>query len=110
MSKFRCFRLKNRMLFANCISNLIGVLVTLFLFRSGEVRIPEVIHETTRNVDWFFMPAAFLTGFLFTVTYERPIRSYINFDYRRIRISDTLRLRARQGLLNEPLIHRRITD
>jgi adenylate cyclase len=102
MTKFKLFRLKNAMLFANFISNVIGVSVVLFLAtRIDPGGYPEIA-ELTLSTNIFFIPCAFAFPFIMTFIYERSIRRYLNDRYRGQPISPEVTIRIRQGLLNEP--------
>ena len=100
MSKFKCFLLKNRMLFANLFANLIGVCVSYVVLRSADV----AIYILSKRIDMFFLPASFTLGFAVTFCYELPIRRYLNLKYRGASISEEFSTRVRRRLLNEPFV------
>jgi sigma-B regulation protein RsbU (phosphoserine phosphatase) len=84
------------------LANCIGVLsVFLLSFRSISPPTPEIIDLTIR-VARFFEPLSFLFIVISTVLYERPIRHYLNRQYRGNTIKQDLKIKARQRLLNEP--------
>ena len=101
MTWFTCFRLKNAMLLANLISNMIGVSVTLFINRSV-FRAAEEMRELAHLVDLIFLPASFMVPFIVTLLYERPIRQYVNLVYRKQEIPHGATGKVHRRLLNEP--------
>ena len=89
MTRFRLWTLKNEMLGANFLANLIGiVLIKLFLLRT-EGSIPEEFlqHPVSNFMDYVFIPAAFTFVFITTLIYERPIRSYLNAKFDKASVS-----------------------
>jgi adenylate cyclase len=102
MTKLKLLRLKNAMLIANFISNVIGVGVVLFLaHRVDPIGYPKIAGLTHR-INWIFIPCAFTLPFLVTVLYERPIRRYLNIRYREGLISQDFAIKVHKRLLNEP--------
>ena len=102
MTRKRIFRIKNAMLLANLISNVIGVSVVLFLTRSfGAPQFPEII-KVANKVSAYFIPCAFLVPTFLTVFYERPIREYLNGIGNRNGERKKIPMVVRQRLLNEP--------
>jgi len=77
MTKLKLLRLKNAMILANFISNVIGVSVVLFL---------------AHRIDPIGL----------TLIYEKPIRRYLNLNYHREPVSEAFTIRVHQRLLNEP--------
>ena len=76
MTRLLVFRLKNAMIGANLISNVIGVAVVFLMTQtSGTGPTPEMERWITK-VDKVFLPLSFLVPFLITLAYERPIRGY----------------------------------
>jgi sigma-B regulation protein RsbU (phosphoserine phosphatase) len=102
MKMFTLFRLKNQMFFFNLLANLIGILFTFGLsFRSISPPTPEIMDLTLR-VARFFEPLSFLFIVVLTMIYERPIRHYLDRQYRGKAISHSLNIKVQQRLLNEP--------
>ena len=103
MTKLKLLKLKNALLFANLISNTVGILVIVFILRrAGDLIEPEILMLTNR-IHLFFLPLSFIIPLAITVTYERPIRHYLEKQYRNESISKEAALLARRRLLNEPL-------
>ncbi len=107
MKKIKLIYLKNQMLVANSIANFIGVLVVkTLMFRIQEAFATEIL-ETPIIADWaeaLFSPFAFSFVTVMTLLYEKPIRHYLNAQFRRTSIPQDLKLKARQRLLNEPFV------
>jgi cytochrome c biogenesis factor len=103
MTQLAHFSLKNRMLFANMISNAVGVGVVLFL--TGHTALssfsPEA-YEVIRVVHLIFIPFAFLVPIIMVIRYERPIRLQLNLEQTGREVSGEVLSRARRQLLNEP--------
>ncbi len=102
MTRFTLFRLKNAMLFANLISNVIGVSVVMFLSRRAPYMSLEEIRQLAYIIDLIFIPCAFMVPCVVTVLYERPIRHYLNMAHRTRPIPRDFAVRVNQRLLNEP--------
>ncbi|MDQ1336502.1 MAG: hypothetical protein QG552_3452 [Thermodesulfobacteriota bacterium] len=105
MTRRDAFRLKNRMLFANIISNAIGVGVVLFLIRHAGLPsvLPEA-HRVMQVIHMIFLPFAFLLPIILVIGYERPIRSHLNREWTGQDISAEGLSQARRRLLNEPFV------
>jgi serine phosphatase RsbU (regulator of sigma subunit) len=106
MTRFRLWRLKNEMLAANFLANLIGVgLIELFLLRT-EGSIPEEFlqHHVADIVNTVFNLGAFTFVLITTLIYERPIRAYLNAKFDKASVSSATEHSARQRLLNEPFV------
>lgn len=102
MTRNRIFRIKNAMLLANLISNMIGVFVVLFLTRSsGAPQFPEIINMANK-VSAYFVPCAFIVPTFLTIFYELPIRKYLNGIGNRGEERKEVPMVVRQRLLNEP--------
>jgi len=101
MKRTKLIRLRNAMLLANGISNVIGVSVILFLNFTSAQRPPE-IRELALRIDFIFIPLSFLLAFAVTVLYERPIRLYLKMAFQGETAPDSLTVLARHRLLNEP--------
>jgi adenylate cyclase len=102
MSRVECFRIKNAMIIANLISNLIGVAVVILLGRiSSSPASGELLQLMERTHSWF-IPPSMLLPLALALIYERPIRKHFEdlFDGRTS--SPEATLAARRRLLNEP--------
>jgi len=104
MKKSKLFHLKNEMLIANGIANFIGVFwVTHMKPTTGEMG--ELFEYSIPYwIDALFDPFAFSFVMVMTLLYEKPIRHYLNALFRRTFISEDLKFKARQRLLNEPFV------
>jgi hypothetical protein len=104
MTKIKGIYLKNQMLVANTIANVIGVwLVNTLMLRIQEVRAREILeYPIAQWTSALFSPFAFSFVKVMTLLYEKPIRQYLNALYKRTSIPQGLKLKARQRLLNEP--------
>ena len=102
MTRLLLFRLKNAMLGANLIANVIGVAVVFLMTQtSGTGSTPE-IERWIRTVDKIFLPASFLVPMMITLIYERPIRRYWKKRYQGVPPGESETVKARTRLLNEP--------
>ena len=102
MSAFTCFRVKNHLIFANFISNAIGVLVISFLSLTSDTTNSPDLMQLSQRTSAVFLPFSFLLPMVATLIYERPIRLYLNMLPDRRSLSEPIVLRARKRLLNEP--------
>ena len=103
LNRREAFRLKNRMLFANLISNAIGVGVVIYLSRnSGLHSFSLDAFQTIRIAHLIFLPWSFLLPIILVIWYERPIRGYLNQETRGEEIPFENLIRVRRRLLNEP--------
>ncbi|MGD9258847.1 MAG: SpoIIE family protein phosphatase, partial [Desulfobacterales bacterium] len=104
MTKTKLLHLKNEMLAANILANLIGVLFIQILLESTEDPIIESIFQIpiVDAVDSIFTPMAFLFVTVTSLIYERPIRAYLTAKFNRTSISPDLESSARRRILNEP--------
>jgi adenylate cyclase len=102
MTKFKLYRLKNAMLFANFISNVIGVSMVMFLAERAVFEPSEQIRRLAYSIDLIFLPSAFILPLVVTVLYERPIRHYLKMAYHNKVIPQEFAVRVHQRLLNEP--------
>jgi len=102
MTQFEIFCLKNRMLFYNMFTNLIGVWIIILLsFRSISPPFYEIA-EFAHRINMICIPVLFLFIFITQVYYERPIRKYLNsIIYNKFRNADT-KIKAKRRLLNAP--------
>ena len=106
MTGWRLFHLKNEMLAANFLANLIGAILVQALIFRAETPIPDSLFEN-RLAYWFdaaFTPFAFIFVTVATLIYERSIRQYLTARSNQISISPELESKARQRLLNEPFV------
>ena len=106
MTKWKLFHLKNEMLVANFLANLIGVygVNTMMLMATGKPKLETWEHAIPFWIDALFTPFAFGFVYVMTLIYEKPIRRYLNSVYRKETIYPDLKSVARQRLLNEPFI------
>ena len=103
MTKFKLFRLKNEMIFANAFANLFSVEFVHKLMFKAEPLPAEIWEIPVVDVmDTIYAPSAFLFVLVITLLYERPIRLYLNAKFKRSEVSAELENRARQKVLNEP--------
>ena len=103
MTRFKLIRLKNSMMFANALSNAIGICVTVFMsfFESRTLLSPEYIDFMGR-LNMIFLPASFALGFGLAFIYERPIRDFLNNKFHGVPMTGEAETAARRRLLNEP--------
>jgi len=106
MKKIKLIYLKNQMLVANTIANFIGVLlVNTLMLRIQETFAREILETPIAHwTNALFSPFAFSFVTVMTLLYEKPIRHYLNALFRRTSISQDVKLKARQRLLNEPFV------
>ncbi|MCP3888050.1 MAG: SpoIIE family protein phosphatase [Desulfobulbaceae bacterium] len=106
MTRFRLWQLKNEMMAANFLANLIGVgLIELFLLRTeGSIPAEFLQHPVANLVDYLFYFIAFTFIPITTLIYERPIREYLNAEFNKASVSSATEHTARQRLLNEPFV------
>jgi adenylate cyclase len=102
MTRLRLHRLKNAMLLANFISNVIGVAVVFLMTKTSGTGITPEMERWTRTVDMVFLPASFFVPMLITLIYERPIRGYWEKRYHGVPPDESETVKARARLLNEP--------
>jgi len=103
MNKTKLFYLKNQMLVANGIANFIGVFLAIVLIIRSEPYPKEFLDNPFIYwTDVLFTPFTFIFVTVMTLLYEKPIRYYLNALFRRTSISEDLKLKACQRLLNEP--------
>jgi adenylate cyclase len=101
MKKSKLFRIKNAMLLANAISNIIGVCVVIFLGRIAPSA-PSEILQLTNRIHLVFIPCAFILPVVLTIRYEHFIRRYLNMVHLGEPIPEDFKVRVHQRLLNEP--------
>ena len=102
MTKAEHFSLKNSLLLANALSNLIGVCVVFALVRRPTFPSTPESLDFGGIVSIFFVPLAFLVPILIILAYERPIRRYLDLSYRQEGQAEALLGEVRKRLLNEP--------
>lgn len=104
MTWFSVFRVKNSMLFANFISNAIGLGIVLFLISQSAPALPAGVEQVIKRMHMIFNPLAFAFATIFTLFYERPIRRYLSNRYGGKPESREKPYEARRRLLNEPFV------
>lgn len=102
MTKAEHFRMKNFLLLANALSNLIGVCVVFALVRRLTFLSTSESWNIGRIISSFFVPLAILVPIPMILAYERPIRKYLDMRYRQERQAEALLGEVRKRLLNEP--------
>ncbi len=106
MTKFRSLHLKNEMIAANFLANLIGVFFVTKLSQRAETPYPEYLFQNpvVDLIDSIFAPFAFTFVAIMTLKYERPIRHYLTAIFNRESIPENLENEARRKILNEPFV------
>jgi sigma-B regulation protein RsbU (phosphoserine phosphatase) len=104
MKKSKLFHLKNDLLFANGISNLIGVIFVSILTRSPVAPMPYDIAAIVDRINAIFSSSAFTFVIIVTVIYERPIRRFLNRKYRQSEVPQEFQIEACRRVLNEPFV------
>jgi serine phosphatase RsbU (regulator of sigma subunit) len=106
MTKRKLLHLKNEMLAANFLANIIGVFVVNALMYTGEGFTNKILWEYTIPfwIDALFTPFAFTFVTVMTLRHEKPIRRYLTAMYKQTPIPEDLEKIARQRLLNEPFV------
>jgi hypothetical protein len=84
MTKRKLLHLKNEMLAANFLANIIGVFVVNALMYTGEGFTNKILWEYTIPfwIDALFTPFAFTFVTVMTLRYEKPIRRYLTAMYK----------------------------
>ena len=101
-NRFRNFRIKNSLIIANIVSNLIGISIAiLFSYQSIYPSQPDLAH-IARSIHALFLPTVFGLALIITLIYERPIRRVMNAKIRSDKVSVVEEMIARRRLLNEP--------
>ena len=102
MTPRKRFILKNRMLLANMVSNLIGAVgVNALLLRSTRTLTTEFGQAHATLIEIIFTPTVFIFAFVATLIYEGPIRRYVDQCYRRQAAAE-VPLKVQQRVLNAP--------
>jgi len=106
MTKIQHWHLKNDMLAANILANLIAVTFFQGLMFRAEPPPPDFIWQIPLIdfIDAVFTPAAFIFVFVMTLIYERPIRSYLNTRFDGNKVTAEMESGARRKILNEPFV------
>ncbi len=106
MKEVKLFFLKNQMLVANCIANVIGtsIISILMLHIQETIAMGILKSPIAKWTHLLFSPFAFLFVMVMTIRYEIPIRRYLNAQFRLTPITEELTLKARQRLINEPFV------
>ena len=106
MTKFKLFHLKNEMLFANFMANLLGVFfvqvmrynIETPLSLSGELAL------IINRINAVFIPCTFIFVLVVILIYERPIRRILTFKYQNTEVPHGLQIKSNQRLINEPFV------
>ncbi len=102
MTPRKRFLLKNRMLLANLISNLIGAVgVNTLLLRSTRTLSTEIGQAYATLIEAIFTPTMFVIAVVVTLAYEWPIRRYVDQCYRGARPTE-VPMTVQRRVLNEP--------
>jgi sigma-B regulation protein RsbU (phosphoserine phosphatase) len=106
MTRLKRFHLKNEMLGANFLANLVGVFLVNGVLIAAEGKPPEIVwtHPIAYWVDALFTPFAFTFVAGTTWIYEKPIRRCLDALFTAESISEDLKRKARRRLLNEPFV------
>jgi adenylate cyclase len=102
MNRLKRFQIKNAMMIANGISNLVGILVVHFLRSAQIYEISRDVFGVAFFMDAFFAPLSFALVILLTLWYERPIRRFLSRKFEDGPWPADLEAKARRRLLNEP--------
>ena len=102
MSRVQRFRIKNAMIIANLISNVIGVAVVILLSRISSSTISEEQLQLMDRTDLWFIPSSMLLPLTLSLIYERPIRKHFEDLFGGRTSTPEAALAARRRLLNEP--------
>lgn len=106
MTKVQHWHLKNDMLAANLLANLIAVTFVQMLMFRAEPEPPGYIWQipSIDFIDLVFTPAAFIFVIVMTLIYERPIRFYLNARYAGKSVTKEMENLVRRKILNEPFV------
>jgi adenylate cyclase len=102
MSRVERFRIKNAMIIANLISNVIGVAVAILLGRVSSSTVSGELLHVMERINLWFIPPSMLLPFILALIYERPIRRHFEDLFGRRTSAPEQSLAARRRLLNEP--------
>ncbi|MBL0712122.1 MAG: HAMP domain-containing protein, partial [Desulfosarcina sp.] len=78
MTPRKRFQLKNRMLLANFIANLVGAVGVNSLLAPTRVYTTALAQEYARSIETIFIPTVFGIAMAATLVYQRPIRRYVD--------------------------------
>ena len=102
MTPFQIFGLKNRMLFYNLFTTLIGAWIVILLsFRSISPPFYEIA-DFAHRINMIFVPLSFLYIFIVQLFYEQPIRKHLNFLGGSRARNEAIEIKAKRRLLNAP--------
>jgi sigma-B regulation protein RsbU (phosphoserine phosphatase) len=107
MTKVKQIHLKNEMLVANFLANLVGLFfVNAMLYVAEGFPANKQMWQQPIPfwVDALFSPFAFFFVAVMTLIYEKPIRRYMDLSFKQAFISRDLEASARRRLLNEPFV------
>jgi adenylate cyclase len=102
MNAYKYYRLKNGMMIANFISNMIGVCSVLFVVHRPLFPSTPESWGVGQVITYVFVPFTCLFAFWLTIRYERPIRITMEMQRRQETPPEGLYAEARRKLLNEP--------
>src|SRR5512139_11899 len=102
MSRVQRFRIKNAMIIANLISNLIGVAVAILLGRISSSSVSQELLQIMERVNSWFIPPSMLLPLILSLIYERPIRRHFEDLFEGRTSTREVAMTARRRLLNEP--------
>jgi hypothetical protein len=101
MSRVERFRIKNAMIIANLISNVIGVAVVILLGRISSSTVSEELLQLMERTNLWFIPPSMLLPLTLSLIYERPIRKHFEDLFEGRTSTPEAALAARRRLLNE---------
>ena len=101
MSRVERFRVKNAMIIANLISNVIGVAVVILMGRISSP-VSEGMLQLMERTNLWFVPLSMLLPLTLSLIYERPIRKHFEDLFGGRTSTPEAALAARRRLLNEP--------
>lgn len=106
MTRFKHFYIKNQMIFANALANIIGVFFANYLLAKGGPPFPEIdwTNPLAKTLDNIFTPCAFSFVAIMTLLYEKPVRQYLNAQFDQIAIPYDLEIKAKKRIINEPFV------
>ena len=102
MSAIQRFRLRNTLLVANGIANIVGVTVVFYLARRVGLMGFTIDSRLYAAINLVFLPFSFALPIIATLIYERPIRRYLTRRWSGLPVPDDLMRRVQRRLLNEP--------
>ena len=103
MNNWQFYRLRNGMLIANLLSNLIGYMIPQAVTLVW-TPLPDELRVQVDRLNILFSPCAFFMGYAMTWIYERPLRRYLRAQFRAGKAPGAqVDLKLRRRALNEPL-------